>query len=295
MRLHDVAKQAAGQGLQVLSEEQCQKLHVVLLEMLDDILATCRENNLKFILIGGTAIGALRHGGFIPWDDDIDIAMPRADLDKFTVIVREKWSGKYTMLHPQDRENFGRVIPKIRRNGTEYRTILERDLTKCGVSIDIYPIENVYDSQLKLKFQGFMAMLLGFCLSCRRLYMGRSWAKEISGGLSFKVKCALGFLLSFASYEVWARWADNWHSRCKDETTRRVCVPTDGRHFFGEIFDREFLCDVKEIEFEGRTCWVPKAVDPYLRGIYGEYMTVPPKEKQVRNCYLSYDLGEYDR
>ncbi len=293
MRLHEVAKGSAGQGLQVLTREQCDDLHVILLEMLDDIMTICRENDLKFILIGGSAIGALRHGGFIPWDDDIDIAMPRKDLDRFTAIVRQQ--SKYTMLHPQDKRNYGRVIPKFRLAGTEYRTILERDLDECGVNIDIYPIENVYDSNLKLRFQGFMAMAMGFCLSCRRLYKGRKWTLKMAKGLGARVRCVLGFLLSFASMDTWARWTDNWNSRCKDETTKRVCIPTDGRHFFGEIFQREFLLDVKTVDFEGRTCAVPKAVDEYLHGIYGEFMTIPPAEKQVRNCYLSYDLGKYGK
>ena len=141
MRLQDIAKGGGNCGLTVLSEEELKALHGVLLEILDDIHSICTENGLRYVLIGGSAIGALRSGGIIPWDDDIDIAMPRADFEKFTAIVRQNWSEKYSMLHPQDPDNFGRVIPKIRLRGTEYRTILEQDLTDCGVFIDIYTIE----------------------------------------------------------------------------------------------------------------------------------------------------------
>ena len=291
MRLQDIAKAGGNAGLTVLSEEELKGLHGVLLEILDDLHGICAENGLRYVLIGGSAIGALRSGGIIPWDDDIDIAMPRADFEKLTAIVRQKWDHKYSMLHPQDPDNFGRVIPKLRLRGTEYRTILEQDLTDCGVFIDIYTIENVPDNAIARTFQGVMAMGLGFCLSCRRLYRGRKWFRQFGGGLSFKVKCGIGFCLSFASYETWARWTDHWHSRCKNENTRLVSIPADVRHFFGELNPRDVLCNPVEVEFEGRKSYVPNEADGYLRAIYGDYMQIPPLEKQERNCYLKYDLG----
>ncbi len=293
VRLQDIAKHGGDEsvGLKVLSEEQLKELHSILLEILDDIQSICREHDLKFILIGGSAIGALRSGGIIPWDDDIDIAMPRADFESFTAIVREKYPEKYSMLHPQDRENYGRVIPKIRLRGTCYRTILEQDLTDCGIFIDIYTIENVPDAALPRYFQGAMTMALGFALSCRRLYRGRKWFRQLMGGGSFYVKCAIGFCLSFARYETWARWADHWHSRCKNEKSKYVSIPTDCRHYFGEMNRRSLLCEYAEVDFEGRTCLIPKDADAYLRPIYGDYMQIPPIEKQERNCYLEYDPG----
>lgn len=289
MRLQDIAKQGSN-GTQVLSEAQLKQLHQVLLEILDDVIQICEAHNLKFILIGGSAIGAMRSGGIIPWDDDIDIAMPRADFETFCHVAREKYSEKYAMLHPQDRENFGRVIPKIRLKGTCYRTILEQDLTDCGVFIDIYTIENVPNGKIARYVQGFMSMALGFCLACRRLYKGRHFFRRYMGGIGFKVKCTIGFCLSFASYERWARWLDWWHSCCKNGQSEYVSIPADCRHYFGEMNRRDLLCDVAPISFEGRKCYVPKDADSYLRPIYGDYMQVPPPEKQERNCYLEFEL-----
>lgn len=287
MRLQDIAKNS---DLQVLSEEQLKDLHKVLLEILDDVIEVCSDHDLKFLLIGGSAIGALRSGGIIDWDDDIDIAMPRRDFETFCTVIREKYPEKYTMLHPQGRDNFGRVIPKIRLNHTCYRTILEQDLTDCGVFIDIYTVENVPDNPVKRGFQGFMTMLLGLCLACRRLYRGRKWFRQFMPGVGFHVKCALGFLLSFAPYEAWARWTDHWHSRCRDENSEYVSIPADCRHFFGEMNPRSLLLDLVPIDFEGRTCYVPRDADGYLKPIYGDYMTPPPPEGQVRNCYLEYNV-----
>lgn len=289
VRLQDIAKQGSN-GAEVLSEEQLKQLHQVLLEILDDVIQICNDHQLKFILIGGSAIGALRSGGIIPWDDDIDIAMPRKDFEKLCAVVRQNYPEKYSMLHPQDRDNFGRVIPKIRLKGTCYRTILEQDLTDCGVFIDIYTIENVPDGKLARYFQGFMSMLLGLCLACRRLYKGRKFFRHYMGGFGFKVKCAIGFCLSFASYETWARWLDYWHSCCKNEESEYVSIPADCRHYFGEMNRRDLLCDTVSVPFEGRNCNVPRDTDGYLRPIYGDYMQVPPPEKQERNCYLEFKL-----
>lgn len=293
MRLQDVAKLGGdgAAGLKILSQEQLQELHSILLEILDDILEICSQNNLRFILIGGSAIGALRSGGIIPWDDDIDIAMPRKDFEAFTQIVRKKYSEKYAMLHPQDQENYGRVIPKIRLRNTCYRTILEQDLTDCGIFIDIYTIENVPDAIIPRYIQAAMTMALGFALSCRRLYRGRKWFGQIMHGGSFYIKCAIGFCLSFARYETWARWVDYWHSRCKNENSKYVSIPSDCRHYFGEMNRRDLLCRFRTVSFEGRSCFVPQDTDAYLRPIYGDYMQLPPVEKQERNCYLEYDPG----
>lgn len=289
MRLQDIAKQGDN-GTAVLSIEQLQQLHQVLLEILDDVIQICKDHDLRFILIGGSAIGALRSGGIIPWDDDIDIAMPRKDFETLCAVVRQTYPEKYVMLHPQDQDNFGRVIPKIRLRDTCYRTILEQDLPDCGVFIDIYTIENIPNNALPRYFQGFMSMALGFCLACRRLYKGRKFFRRYMTGVGFAVKCAFGFCLSFASYETWARWLDYWHSHCKDEQSEYVSIPADCRHYFGELNRRELLCDVVPVMFEGRTCFVPRDADGYLRPIYGDYMQVPPPEKQERNCYLEFDL-----
>ncbi len=295
MELHNAAKQAAGDfGLQVLSEDQLEGLQKVLLVIFDDVMEICRRFDLKYTVIGGTAIGALRHKGFIPWDDDVDIAMPRRDFEEFCKIVRRDYAEKYSMLHPQDRENYGRVIPKIRLKGTQYRTILERDLDECGIFIDIFPIENVPDNAFVRFCQGMMAMGFGFALACRRIYKGRREFRKMLSAPVFYAKCAIGFCLSFASIEKWAAWTDHWYSACKNENSRLVSIPSDERHFFGEINPRSMLCEMADGEFEGRPCKVPAQADPYLRDIYGDYMQIPPADKQVRNCYISYDLGKYD-
>lgn len=294
MRLHDVSKGASNSEVPILSEGQLKKLQKVLLHILDDIDSICDKHNLKYILIGGSAIGAMRHKGFIPWDDDIDIAMTRKDYNELMKIIRSKYSDKYSVSDARDDKNYGRIIPKIRLKGTAYRTILEHDLEDCGIRIDIFLIENVYNNFLLRNLQGIGCLFFGFALSCRRLYSFKNEFKNIATGFSFQIKKIIGFIFSFASLNTWARWTDKWYSICKNNNSQYVSVPTDGAHFFGELTKRNNLCDRKEIIFEGKKRYVPSSVDSYLTRIYGNYMKIPPVEKQLRSKYLEYDLGKYE-
>ena len=292
MRLHDVSKGA--QGARVLTEGQLTRLQQILLGILVDMKKICDSNHLKFILIGGTAIGALRHQGFIPWDDDVDIAMPRRDYESLKRIIREKYHEKYTVSDAKDPNNYGRIIPKIRLKGTTYRTVLERDLDDCGIRIDIFLIENTYNNSLMRSVHGMLCMFFGFALSCKRLFDHREEFGRLSGSMSFKIKTGLGALFSFASLNQWARWTDAVYSMCRNHRSKMVSVPTDGAHFFGELTQREKLCRRKKVVFEGRNMYLPFAYQSYLTRIYGDYMKLPPEEKRVRSQYLEFDPGAYD-
>lgn len=292
MRLQRISKLMDGKRI---TEDDLEELHSILLMIFDDVVSICKSNGLKFAMIGGSAIGALRHRGFIPWDDDIDIIMPRRDFEKLYQVVVNNYSEKYSILHPQEKKNYGRVLPKIRLKGTEYRKALESDLDECGISIDIFPIENAYDNYILRYSQGIMAMGFGFALSCRRIYKRRKEFVTFTNDLSFKCKCIIGFLLSFASLEQWAQWTDYWYSKCKKENSVWVTVPADGKHFYGGLQKRNEFCAFHKVKFEGRESYVPGNYDNYLRGYYGDYMKIPPKENRELGVYLAYDPGEYGR
>ena len=293
MRLHDVSKGTSSDDTPVLTEQQLNDIQRVSLMMLDDINEICQKYGLRLYIIGGTAIGALRHKGFIPWDDDIDIAMTRKDYLKLASAIREERSDKYTVSDARDKENYGRLIPKVRLRGTTYRTVLEKDLDDCGVRIDIFLIENTYDSKFMRTLHGGMCMFFGFALSCRRLWMHYDEFSKLSGGLSFKVKSLIGMFCSFASIERWAKWTDWWYSCCRKENSVYVTLPSDGKHFFGELEKRKKLLNGRKVVYEGRELFVPGNTDHYLRKHYGDYMKIPPKEKQLRSKYLEFDLGIY--
>ena len=107
MRLQDIAKGGGDSKLTVLSEEELKSLHNVLLEILDDLHQICAENGLRYVLIGGSAIGALRSGGIIPWDDDIDIGMSFNDMKKFIKIAPLELSNNLFLQTPETENTRG--------------------------------------------------------------------------------------------------------------------------------------------------------------------------------------------
>ncbi len=292
MRLHDFAKDSNA-SFATIGDEDLQVLHNALLVILDDLQHICEENNLHFVLIGGTAIGALRHQGFVPWDDDMDIAMPRKDFDELAEIIKSEYSDKYYLLNPADDNNYGRVIPKLGLEGTEYRTALSADMDKCGIFLDVFIIENMPDNGFIRSFQGIMAMFCGYALSCRRLYKRESAYENQDQNRRLKIKSRVGFLFSFATLERWAQWTDKWHSRCRDDSSKYISIPSDGKHFFGGIQKRSQFLNYKETVFEGRKCYLPGNYDEYLWGYYGDYMELPPPEKRERNKYIAFNPGKY--
>lgn len=277
----------------VLSEKQLKVIQKVLLMVLSDIDRLCRENNINYILIGGTAIGCVRHKGFIPWDDDVDIAMTRADYEKFRLIVAKEYPDKYTMTDAIRENNYGKNIPKLRLNGTTYKTLLKIDPEDREITTDIFIIENVENFAPFKYLHGALCLAMGYLLSCRRMARYKTFFSSISNEKGFAVKAAIGKVLSFASLDKWAHWNESVYSLCKNNKSKNVSVPTDRKHFLGEIFPREIMCEAIDAEYEGHVFRIPKAYDHYLTVRYGDYMKIPPKEKQVLSKYSEFDLGPY--
>lgn len=277
----------------VLTKEQLKDIQRILLMMLEDIDLLCRKYNIHYVLIGGTAIGCVRHKGFIPWDDDVDIAMPRKDYERFRRIIRHIYPEKYNLTDAIRENNYGKNIPKLRLNRTEYKTMLKIDPEDKEITVDIFVIENVDDNVLLKYAHGVLCLLIGFLLSCRRLADNTPFFKDIYKGTGFTFRVIIGKLISFASLDKWAHWCENIYSMCQNDKSKYVTVPTDRCHFFGEIFPRYILLESIDADFNGRKFKIPKSYDHYLSHRYNNYMEIPPKEQQVLSIYFNLDFGPY--
>src|SRR5690606_39008251 len=136
---------------------------LIQLEILLEINKICIKHNIKYILFGGTLLGSVRHSGFIPWDDDIDLAMDRENYDKFLKVAREEIDDRYTFQHYEtDRKTIFPFL-KIRKKGTKLiETVTENLDMDHGIFVDIFPLDDYEINNNKIKFKVILIKLINF-------------------------------------------------------------------------------------------------------------------------------------
>ena len=142
-----------------ISDEELRQLQDCFLEIIKDIDRVCRENNICYMAAGGTALGSVRHQGFIPWDDDVDLLMPRPDLQRFLEIFDRTLGDKYEITSPASKYPLESMITAVYRKGTVKASLqtMDTDLPQ-GVHIDIFSIESVPVNPVARRVKGTLAM-----------------------------------------------------------------------------------------------------------------------------------------
>lgn len=278
-----------------LDDEMLCRLKKCILEIAKDVIEVCEENKVSYHLTGGSALGAVRHHGFIPWDDDMDLDMERKDVKKFLKAFKKKYGSKYWIHNEHSHENFCIPFIQIRKKGTVNRGVLDAFRDECGVYIDIAIIENTYDNPIRRKIHGIGSLFFGFAVSCRRFCRDREYLLNLTDDPEtikiFKTKIFLGRLFSFLPLRKWTQLYSKWNAKCKDTSTKYVTVPTGRNHFFREMYERKDFCESAFMEFEGNLWRIPKEYDKYLSHMYGDYMKIPKETAREKHVLLEFDLG----
>jgi len=282
----------------VLSDAQLKELQQTLNGMLFDIVDVCETYGIRYNLGGGTALGAVRHGGFIPWDDDVDINMPRTDHDRFVAVFKKEYGDRYWVHTARESKNYGLLLSRVLLKGTCVKTREDFWNEECGCFVDIFIIENTYNNPIRRKLHGFGCMALGFAQSCRKFYRDREpLMKLVENGENgekdeelkkvFRTKIRIGRLLSFLAMDQWTRLADKWYGKCHDEDSVWVSVPSGKKHFFGELYRREDFVKTKPVLYEGRPMQVAADAEGYLTRLYGSWKKIPKKKEQEKHVYFA--------
>ena len=273
------------EGAVRLSGDLLKRYQRYLLSIAEDIISVCREENITYHLTGGSALGAVRHGGFIPWDDDMDIDILGSDFDRFEQAFTAKFSDKY-WLHTYKKKNYGILVSRVRLKNSVFRAREDEGNDECGFFVDLIRIENTFNNPVLRFLHGMDCMAMGFLLSCRNYYHRRKSVLLLAGdnrklAAVLKVKILIGRLISFRSLDKWAAKTQRCYSRCKNNRSEYVSVPAGRRHYFGEMYRRADFVEAVQLAFEGHMWNVPRDYDGYLRNMYGDYMNIPaPQDRE---------------
>lgn len=264
------------------SEKIIQGLKDVQKEIVVEIDRICRENGLRYYLAYGTLLGAIRHNGFIPWDDDIDVMMPYDDMIKFAQVFEEKGDkSRFFYQSPETDEEYGLVISRLCRNDTFLleETFKDRNIHH-GIFVDIYPLFGVEEGYFSRKMQIFRAMK-------RALYVYDEAPKHKGSLMTIGSKIMLGLKTKAGKKRAAKKLTEKLAKKSFDES-EKVADLSSGLNSMCRAFEKKWFGEGKEHVFEDLKLLIPENFHEILSSIYGDYMQLPPVEK--RQFHHNYSL-----
>lgn len=258
--------------------EKRKKIWAVQLDMIQKLDEVCRTHNLTYYAANGTLLGAIRHGGFIPWDDDVDVVMPRKDYDRLISIAKDAFPHPY-FLHGEE-PNYYRNYLRLRNENTT--AIPMKDFThNCskGIFIDIFPIDGCTDNALVQKLRyGQIAVLSEMADS----YCYHGEHKRLK-----PVRQVLYLAAKFKGYPALLQQLHKVRSCTPVEAAKTVHTITHGNA--PTVCPAEWYGAPRMVPFESLQLPIPAEAEKLLADIYGDYMTLPPIEKRGQKHTIFFD------
>lgn len=248
-----------------ISIQELKKLQIMILR---DVASFCEQEQISYFLAYGTALGAVRHHGFIPWDDDIDIMMPRPDYERFLALFNKKHQSYYHVYSFPADDNYSLPFAKVGDTRTDmFEFLYKKD--DFGVYIDIFPLDGIQGG-VQIRQMKFLSMLL----NTKKALLGKHRSLLKNSLIVF------GKIILFAvSKRRILKKMNRISNSLSYEKASNVCVlcSTTAER---EIFDKRLFTDYVYVPFENYQFRVPSNYDQYLKQCYGDYMTLPSEEER---------------
>lgn len=266
------------------------QLQKVILIIAKELKRICEKNDIRYTLIGGSLIGAVRHKGFIPWDDDFDVVMSRKEYERFLECCKTDLSSQFEILNWDTNNSFCMACSKILLKGTEaIESIHQVEGYPKNLYIDIFPFDTIPDDLRLRKKQERKTYFYKKMLLCKQ-----GGSKYYTNFIGFK---KIGFFLMGILAKCISR--ESLILRYKKEMKRYQGEKLDFTSIAGsygysrEIIRHSLLEEFIQLPFEDTTFSVMKDYDIYLRMVFGDYMQLPPENKRMNHSFLKVDFGKY--
>ena len=280
-----------------LSDENLKRLQHELMLMLVDVKTVCDKYEIKYMLCGGTALGAVRHQGFIPWDDDVDIMMLRSEFDRFREVFCNEFPEKYELAEPLYNPRYISKAVKIFKKGTTY---IEIPTAGVGgpdmIFVDLFLIENVPPPGLKRKIRAVVYdtafKAASVCVDYRwpsppimeksktNRVLKRFYSRRRFFGFFFSCLGGMRFYLKICDRLADLKKESSW-----------VGIPSDSG-YLSRIYPRHYFTSFVEKKFCDYQMKIPCEYDAYLTAEYGNYMQIPPPDKREFHSAFKIDFGQ---
>lgn len=259
------------------SPNELQKLQLLEIQILEEVHNICISNNIEYFIIGGTTLGAIRHGGFIPWDDDIDIGMTRENYQKFLELAPNYLSSKYFVQNFLTEPHSPFYFTKVRLNNTVFVEEYCKDLNiNHGVFLDIFPYDNIPSNKLFRKLQHVIVLFLNNLYISSELndvFYNNSTFKSVFNKILRKISY---YFMRFISKGLVFKLLDKTCQMFNNKDTDIVGfvkLPFLNMH-------RKEISPLIKIRFDRLDVYAPNDCNAYLTRHFGNYMILPSKDKQ---------------
>ncbi len=274
----------------VYEEETLKKLQDMERKILKYFAGICEENNIDYYVYGGSLLGVIRHKGFIPWDDDIDVAMFRDDYERFVEAFNKKKSEKFYLVSPESEDSYFLYFPKLMMKETKFREWWADQVDfESGIFIDIFILDGLPKNKLHQKLHILRSRFLVRLLSISQLkFRGYPMFTQIVVNILhrlFKVFRITNEKLKKKTFKVFKKY------NAKD-TKQCFCASTV---VYPPIFEKAQHWPARRAKFDGIDVSIPNKAEEILTIIYGDYMKMPPESERFNHMTSEIDFGPYDK
>lgn len=262
------------------------KLQLEELRILKKFIKICDENNLRYYSLGGTLLGSIRHKGFIPWDDDVDVAMPRKDYEILLNLAKEKIGEEFEIVTYENDKNYRYPWARMITRNMKIINYMANIPREEFAWIDIIPLDGFPNKGIK---RSLHKLNLGFWWNLNQIVqfdelVDQNRKRGRLGKISIKIASLFKFLENIINYKTCLKHLNKSLMKYEYDSNTKEIINFLAAYGFKEIFTRESFSESVEYDFEKIKLKGPKDYDSVLSRIYGDYMVIPPVEDRNKHC-----------